>query len=249
MNLKKKESSKNIINNNNNNDIKKEGSVTYIIDSKNIQKKENIKNYNEELSKFFNKKIDSKEEDEVNESTNSSTTNTTNSNNKSTHSTNTSKILMRILIEKLFPKRQNKEFNSFNICKMISSGYFEKHSDMKKENNKIEECVNFIYEKKLKLSYTNTIEFNSEMIQNIGYILMMTYSKLGSYKINEAKSLKENVDRLSKDTQDPLTDFYIFAGSKKKSSGTQKNSILGKKFSKILFTCNIHFFNEFITKY
>ena len=100
MNLNKKENSKQIENIINNNENAKEEEYAYIIDSKNILKRENLKSMNEELSKFFGLQLDTSEEDIINLSTNSSMTNSV---GNASLDNNTQKI-MNIFTEKLFPK-------------------------------------------------------------------------------------------------------------------------------------------------
>ena len=229
MNLSNKESSNNIINNNDNdndndNDIKIEGFTLYIIDSKNKLKIQELKNYKEELKKYFGRK-DKKDKSNEKEMINKSISTSSSKTNKSIKTKNNSEKLMSLFIEKLFPNCNEK---SFSICKKISTQYFKEYYDTKIEINKIEQCINYIEKRKRKWLYSTIIEFNLDIIQNIGYILMMTYSKLGGFKINETKSLKENIDRISKDTQDPLTDFYTFAGSKKNPQELKKTQFWEK---------------------
>ena len=99
MSLNKKENIKQIENIINNNETIKEEEYAYIIDSKNILKKENLKNMNENLFKFCGLQLDTSDEDIVNQSTNSSINNSVG--NASLD--NNAQKLMHIFTERLFP--------------------------------------------------------------------------------------------------------------------------------------------------
>ena len=216
MNLSNKESSNNIINNNDNdndndNDIKIEGFTLYIIDSKNKLKIQELKNYKEELKKYFGRK-DKKDKSNEKEMINKSISTSSSKTNKSIKTKNNSEKLMSLFIEKLFPNCNEK---SFSICKKISTQYFKEYYDTKIEINKIEQCINYIEKRKRKWLYSTIIEFNLDIIQNIGYILMMTYHKFSDYKVNDIEALKENIKKLANEPLDPLSDFYNFYGPQK----------------------------------
>jgi hypothetical protein len=198
MNLEQKDSLKQIIlNDNNNNVIKEEEYISYVIDSKNKLTKENIKNYDEELMKYFNMKEDSTEEDIVNKPINSS-------NNNSVKSMNNSMKLMKCLVEKLL---KNFSKDEFELCLKLSREYFKKSFE-RKSKKKIDDCINFICSKQIK--YLDTINLNFEIIQNIGYILMISYKQLKKHKIFDANSFINNIKAISQDSisQDPLMDYH-----------------------------------------
>ena len=194
----------------------------YIIDSKNSLEIENTKNIGEELGKIFGAQLDTNEEDLFNQSTNSSMTNSIGNANIDSNA----QKLLNIFIEKLFPKCN---LDGFLISKKLSSQYFKKNEVNK---NKIEECINFIYSNKQILSYSGIINLDLKTIQNLGYILMMSYYKFLDFKIIDRKSLKINIKKTLKDSTDVVQDFFNYINNKnlsspdhhKKTSYWEKNS-------------------------
>ena len=221
MDLNKKEDSKQIENIINNNENSKEEEYAYIIDSKNILKKEDLKNMNEDLLKFFGLQLDTSEEDIINQSTNSSTTNSVG--NASLD--NNSQKIIHIFNEKLFPKCN---LDGFLISKKLSVQYFKK---ITVDKNKIEECINFIYSHKQKFAYSGLINFDLKTIQNLGYILMMSYLKFNEFKVNDRKSLKVCLKKTNNEFTNVIQDFFNYCNRKrampehhKKSSFWERNS-------------------------
>ena len=242
MNLSNKESPNNIINNNyNDNDINIEGFTSYIIDSKNKLKIQEFNKYKEEeeLKKYLDQKEKSNEEDMINKSISTSSSSSSSKTKKSKKTKNNSKKLMSLFIEKYFPCCNRK---GFSICKKITTEYFKKYADSKTEINKIEECINYIEKRKRKWSYSSVIELNLEIIQNIGYILMMTYNQFSDKKINDIKALKENIKRLTIEPQDPLSDFYNFFGPQKLNPDRYKRTEFWEKNPKKYFLPAIFLF-------
>ena len=205
MNLNKKENIKQIENFINNNENAKEEEYAYIIDSKSILKKENLKNMNEDLLKFFGLQLDTSEEDIINQSTNSSTTNSV---GNASLDNNGPKII-HVFTEKLFPKCN---LDGFLISKKISANYFKK---IMVDKNKIEECINFIYSLRQKFAYSGLINFDLKTIQNLGYILMMSYYKFNDFKVNDRKTLKSFIKKTNKDSTDVIQDFFNYCNKKK----------------------------------
>ena len=205
MNLNKKENIKQIENIITNNENAKEEEYAYIIDSKNILKRENLKNMNEDLLKFFGLQLDTSEEDIVNQSTNSSTTNSV---GNGSLDNNTQKII-HIFTEKLFPKCN---LDGFLISRKLSTQYFKR---IAADKNKIEECVNYIYSNKQKFAYSGLINFDLKTIQNLGYILMMSYFKFNDFKVNDKKTLKSCIKKTNKESTDVIQDFFNYCNKKK----------------------------------
>ena len=215
----------------NNNDILKVEDYAYIIDSKNKLKLEDLNKFNDDLSKYFGMQSDLSE-DIVNQSTNSSTNNSLVNLNLE----NNSQKLMNILIEKLFPKCN---LDGFLICKKLTTQYFKKNSI---EKNKLEECVNYIYINKQKYAYSGVINLNKETIQNLGYILMMSYYKLPDFKIYDNKSLKSNIKKTLKDSQDALLDFFNYYSKKKIIPDNHKKTTYWDKNSQNYYIPGIFIF-------
>ena len=202
MDLKSKKIDNKSINYISNENIKEE-EYLYIVDTKNILKIDKSKNIYEEIAKFFGLQLDTSEEDLINQSTNSSMTNSVGNTNLDTNG----QKLFQILTEKLYPKCN---LDGFLISKKLSTQYFKKYAI---DNNKLEDCVNYIYNDKHKITYSSTVNLDLTTIQNLGYILMMSYYKFNEYKINERKALKSNI---KKTTQNVIQDFFNFCSKKKR---------------------------------
>jgi hypothetical protein len=181
-------------------DNTKEDDYEYIIDSKNILKIESTKKLNEEFGKYFGIQIDTSEEDIINQSTNSSMTNSVGN----TNIDNNIQKLMFIFTEKLFPKCN---LDGFQISKKLGTKYIKKINENK---NKLEECINYFFYNKQILKYSGFINLDSKIINNLGYILLVTYNKFNDFKIYDRKALKTNLKKTIKDSQDALQDFYNY---------------------------------------
>ena len=182
----------------NNNELLEEGFISYVIDSKNKLTKENLKFFGEELSKYFNmQKDDDKATSDI--------TNTINKENNSTK-------LMNNLIDQLLQKYDKEANEAFDVCRKISSQYIKQKNNLNEEKNKVEEYINYFYQK--KKVFWSTIDFNIEIIQIIGYILMMTYDKLPDYKICDDKSLTANIYKIMNNSQNPVLDYFNYCSKK-----------------------------------
>ena len=221
MNFNKKENIKQIENIINNNEKEKEEEYAYIIDSKNILKRENVKNMNEELLKFFGFQLDTSEEEIVTLSTNSSITTSVGNANLD----NNIQKIIHIFTEKLFPKCN---LDGFLISKKLATQYFK---NITVDKNKIEECVNFIYSHKKKYAYSGLINFDLKTIQCLGYILMMSYSKFNDFKVNDRKTLKAYIKNTNKECQDAIQDFYNYCNKKKTLPDYHKKTLFWEKYS------------------
>ena len=184
---------------NNNNESSQEVFISYVIDSKNKLTKDNLAFFGEELSKYFNVQKDTEKD------TSSDITNTINKENNSTK-------LMNILIDQLLQKYDKEAKEAFDVCRNISFQYIKQKNNLKQEKNKLEECINYLYQK--KKVFWSTIDFNIEIIQKIGYILMMTYYKLHDYKICDDKSLSDNIYKIMNNSQNPVLDFFNYCSDK-----------------------------------
>ena len=120
---------------NNNNESSQEVFISYVIDSKNKLTKDNLAFFGEELSKYFNVQKDTEKD------TSSDITNTINKENNSTK-------LMNILIDQLLQKYDKEAKEAFDVCRNISFQYIKQKNNLKQEKNKLEECINYLYQKK-----------------------------------------------------------------------------------------------------
>ena len=204
MNLNKKNILKNI--EYNNNDNIKEEEYSYIIDSTNILKIEKTKKLNEDFGKYFGFQIDVNEDDLINQSTSSSMTNS--AGNTNVESNNIQKLI-HIFAEKLFPKCN---LDYFTISKKLAIKYSKSINENK---NKLEECINYLYNNRQKLTYYGYINLDLNIIHNLGYILLASYNKFSDFKIYDRKSLKSNINKTTKDLQNVLQDFFIYCNERK----------------------------------
>ena len=230
MDLEKKDSSKNI----DNNGLEKENAEEYyyLVDSKNILKTQKIRKISQNLEKFFNVQIEYGEEDLINQSTNSSMTNSLGNINLETNS----QKLLNIFTEKVFPKCN---LDGFSICKKISAQFFKKNT---LDKNKLEDCVNYIYSQNQQYTYDGIINLDINIIQNIGYILMVSYNKLGDFKIYDKKALKTNIKRIEKDGQDVIQDFLKYCNKKNCSPERYKKTSYWEKHSENFYLPGIFIF-------
>ena len=110
--------------------------------------------------------------------------------------------ISQLLLEKLFPKCQNK---SFLISKLIS----KKIIRSKKINRKIiEEKIKYFFDKRIEIRYSKKLMLNRDTINNLGYILCYSFSKFEDFKIYETKDLSKYVKESKK--YDAINDFYKY---------------------------------------
>ena len=110
--------------------------------------------------------------------------------------------ISQLLLEKLFPKCQNK---SFLISKLIS----KKIIKSKKINRKIiEEKIKYFFDKRIEIRYSKKLMLNRDTINNLGYILCYSFSKFEDFKIYETKDLSKYVKESKK--YDAINDFYKY---------------------------------------
>jgi len=205
-----------------NNDKINEKEEYYIIDSKNILKIEDQNDINENISKYFGiSSNEINEEDLFNKSTTSS--NATSYSNKNID--NNSHKLMKVFIEKLYPNSSN---DFFSISKKISSQFYKNNNE---DKNRLEQSIDFFYNKKTVFQYTSSINFDFDTIYNLGYILIATYHKLSDYKIYNKKSFRENINKIAKSEQDVLLDFLKYCSQKKYNPSEHKKTSFWEKNS------------------
>ena len=210
----------------------KDEEYTYIIDSKNILRIYKSKNINEDLGKYFGLQLDTSEEDIINQSTNSSMTNSVGN----TSLDNNAQKLMHMFTEKLYPKCN---LDCFLISKKLSTQYFKKNPI---DKNKIEDCVNYIHNKKLNITYSNFFNFDLISIKNLGYILMMSYYKFNEFKINDRKTLKSNIKNTLKESKDVIQDFLNYCNKKKALPDHHKKTAYWDKYSQNYYLPGIFIF-------
>lgn len=217
----------------NNNDInnqiienkinEKEEMYYYIIDSKNILKKEDENTINENIPKYFGiSSNEINEEDLINKSTTTTSSNTTSLSNKNVD--NNSQKLMKVFIEKLYPNC-NKDFI---ISKKISSQFYKNNNE---DKNRLENSINYFYNKRQDFQYSSSINFDFDTIKNLGYILIVTYHVLPDYKILNRKAFRENIKKTSKSDQDALFDFYNYCSNKRYNPSEHKKTLFWEKNS------------------
>lgn len=108
-------------------------------------------------------------------------------------------------IEKYFP--EEKDTDNFSLSLYLSK-YFYKEKKLKK--NSIEKNVNFFFNRRINITYSNTFQLNIEGMENIGNILSYAYVHLDSYKIKNKKELLDKINKSNQQLVNALTDFYNY---------------------------------------
>lgn len=112
------------------------------------------------------------------------------------------KKILSIFYEKIYKT----DTDPFNICHIISK-HLIKTLNIHKKN--IDEKLDyFINKKTYDYKYSKKFQLDKENLYYLGYILAYSYHKFGSFKINNGKDLKSNVEQIEKSKLDVLTLFY-----------------------------------------
>ena len=109
------------------------------------------------------------------------------------------------ILSLFYEKKYRTDSDPFNICNNIGK-QLKKSLNINKSI--IDEKLDYIINLKNSLKYSHKFEFNKENIEYLGYILSYSYSKFGSFKINNSKDLKAKVDKTKDEKIDILMLFY-----------------------------------------
>ena len=114
--------------------------------------------------------------------------------------------MQKKIISIFYEKVYKTDTDPFNICHQLSKQLMKSLNIHK--NTVDEKLEYFINKKTYDYKYSKKFEFTKENIQYLGYILSYSYNKFSSFRINNSKDLKANVELTKKEKTDVLTLFY-----------------------------------------
>ena len=142
--------------------------------------------------------------------------------------------IMKKFLDKLYPECEAK-------IRRISYLILEKTKKISKD--KVEEYINYFFDKRYDLKYSTSLKFTKAFFTNCGYILCYIYSKLDEFILNKFSKLIENALNEGKNV---LTDFYQYCEEEGKDPSEIKKSyvwdIIRKNYEippEIIFLLNI----------
>ena len=133
------------------------------------------------------------------------------------------KKILSLFYEKIYKT----DSDPFNICHIVSKQLIKSLNIHKKTID--EKLEYFINKKTYDYKYSKKFEFDKENITYLGYILAYSYNKFSSFRINNSKDLRTNVDLTKKDKIDVLTLFYAHCFDIKKSQEECSKTAFWKK--------------------
>ena len=147
---------------------------------------------------------------------------------------NLTRKIMKKFLDKLYPDCESK---SYKISFLISR-------NMKKiPKTKVEEYINYFFDKRFDLKYSTTLKFSLDFFINCGYIFCYIYSKLNDILVMK---LRKNIEIVINNNINVLTDFYDYCTEKEKDLSETKKTYAwennGKKYDippEMIFLINI----------
>ena len=118
-------------------------------------------------------------------------------------------ILAQFLI-KLYPKCPINLINIGNISLLISKEFYTKHNFSNQSEFKIEENINYFFNKRYEYKYAKALKCSKIFFENFGKILIYIYSEIKLNKITELGGLKYCRNIIIDEKLNVLTDFYNF---------------------------------------
>ena len=118
-------------------------------------------------------------------------------------------ILAQFLI-KLYPKCPINLINIGNISLLISKEFYTKHNFSNQSEFKIEENINYFFNKRYEYKYAKALKFSKIFFENFGKILIYIYSEIKLNNITELGGLKYCRNIIIDEKLNVLTDFYNF---------------------------------------
>ena len=114
--------------------------------------------------------------------------------------------MQKKIISIFYEKVYKTDTDPFNICHQLSKQLMK---SLNIHKNIVDEKLEyFINKKTYDYKYSKKFEFTKENLQYLGYILSYSYNKFSSFRINNSKDLKANVELTKKEKTDVLTLFY-----------------------------------------
>ena len=145
------------------------------------------------------------------------------------------KRIMKKFLDKLYPECEAK-------IRRISYLILEKTKKLLSKD-KIEEYINYFFDKRYDLKYSTSLKFTKDFFTNCGYILCYIYSKLDEFILNK---LSRNIEKTINEGKNVLTDFYQYCEEKGEDPSEIKKSYVWDNIRKnyeippeIIFLLNI----------
>ena len=133
------------------------------------------------------------------------------------------KRILSLFYEKIY-KTDN---DPFNICHNLSR---QLTKSLGINKNVIDGKLDYFVDKKnIDYKYKKLFEFNKENINNLGHILAYSYNKFSSFRINNSKDLKSNVEKTKEEKMDALTLFYAYYFENQNSKEKLSKTLFWKK--------------------
>ena len=130
------------------------------------------------------------------------------------------------ILSLFYEKKYKTDSDSFNICYNIGK-QLKKSMNINKKN--IDEKLDYFINLKNSFKYSHKFEFNKENIKYLGFILSYSYSKFGSFKINNSKDLQTKLDKTKDEKIDILMLFFDDCFKQSKSPTECSKSLFCKK--------------------
>ena len=112
-------------------------------------------------------------------------------------------------LNKYFPDDKTKDI--FSMSQFLSK-HFCKHKNLKKKN--MEKYINYFFNNRYSITYSNSFTLNIEVIINIGNIISYIYSRFEFYKIKSKVEILETIKKSNEQITNILTSFYNYCSLK-----------------------------------
>ena len=130
--------------------------------------------------------------------------------------------------------------DSFLVCIELTNKIMKSNKDIKKYD--VENSINFLLDNKDKFIKETTFNPNLELIRNIGFILLISYSQFNEYKINNKKELRKALKEIIKSKQDVLEDYNNECKERKIKSENLKKRVFWENNSHEYYLPGIYIF-------
>ena len=146
--------------------------------------------------------------------------------------------------EKYFP--DDKDNDNFLLSLHISK-FFYKSKNLKKYT--IEKYINYYFNKRISITYSNSFSLDYDGLKNIGNILSYIFVRLEHIKIKTKKEVFENIKISNQQNVNVLTDFYNYCISNNLPPNEENKSLFWyKNKKKYLVPAELLFLNNLFSK-
>ena len=146
--------------------------------------------------------------------------------------------------EKYFP--DEKDNDNFLLSLHISKNFY-KQKNLKK--NTIEKNINFYFDKRISITYSNSFSLDYDGSKNIGNILSYIFVRLEHIKIKTKKEVFENIKISNQQNVNVLTDFYNYCVNNNLPPNEESKSLYWyKNKKKYLVPAELLFLNNLFNK-